>query len=142
MNLFSVILSLLLFTGITSCNSTKQVPSEELFEATWQLTYINDAPMVFDGLFPKKPYLRFDKEAQEVRGNSGCNGYGAKYMLEGNKVSFGEPYPATKMYCGEGEAHFLKMINKVNTYVVEDKNLHLLQDDKVVMRFKKIAATQ
>ena len=80
----------------------------------------------------------FDKTTNKVSGNNSCNGYSADYTLTGNSISFGEPGPATMMFCGEGETVFMSMIKKINKYSFDqDGKLNLMLDNVSMMRFKK-----
>ncbi|HLT53233.1 MAG TPA: META domain-containing protein [Flavobacteriaceae bacterium] len=132
--LFALIISTIL---LVSCNSSKS--NETLYGATWELEYISGPKIAFDALFDAKtPQLEFNKETLQVIGNSGCNGFSAPFTTEGNTLSFGEPGPATLMYCGEGEPFFKNTIKKINAFKIdEDGKLLLMQDDIMLMRFKK-----
>lgn len=93
--LFSVVTLLM-----ASCGSTKSSQSEKLYGPKWELEYISGPRIAFEGLFPdKKPKISFDKETNQVSGNAGCNGYSADYTLNGTQISFGQPEPATLMFC-------------------------------------------
>ncbi|MFL0353169.1 META domain-containing protein [Xanthomarina sp. GH4-25] len=134
------ILFLLFLSLISACGSKKEKASiDQLYGNTWQLEYMSGPRIAFDGLFPdKKPELTFNKETSEVSGNNSCNGYSAKYTLEGNSISFGEPGPTTMMFCGEGEPQFLAMMKKINAYDFDaDGKLNLMIEDVPMMRFKK-----
>lgn len=126
---------------ISSCATTKNMDGSKLFNTTWELEYISGTRIAFDGLFPdKKPRISFNKATSEVSGNNSCNGYSAKYTLDGTNLSFGEPGPTTMMYCGEGEKQFLNMIKKINKYNFDEEGkLNLMADNVSMMRFKKVA---
>ena len=135
------ILLVLLLTVVNACGSQKEmIQSEELYDTTWQLEYMSGPRIAFNGLFPdKKPEITFNKQSMEVTGNNSCNGYRASYTLNGSSISFGDPGPATMMYCGEGEPQFLSMMKKINAYSFDsDGKLVLKLDDVAMMRFKKI----
>ncbi|MDC7999845.1 META domain-containing protein [Aequorivita todarodis] len=124
-----------------ACGSKKEVnSSEQLYGTTWQLEYMSGPRIAFDGLFPnKKPEITFNKATSEVTGNNSCNGYSAKYTLNGKSISFGEPGPTTMMYCGEGEPQFLNMMKKINGYSFDaDGKLNLMIGEVPMMRFKKV----
>lgn len=124
----------------SSCSATKASKKEELFNSTWELEYITGSRIAFDGLYPeKKPQISFNQETSMVQGTNSCNGYSAKYTLDGNAITFGEPGPSTMMFCqGGGDKAFLNMMEKVTSYSIEDDKLSLIVDDLPVMRFKKI----
>ncbi|MGG5488364.1 META domain-containing protein [Meridianimaribacter sp. CL38] len=131
---------LLLLVLVTACNSSKSSSEDALYNTQWELEHLSGPRIAFEGLFPdKKPQITFNKEDQKVTGNSGCNGYSASVTIDGNSISFGEPGPATMMYCGEGENHFKNIIKKVNAYTIDEEGkLHLLIDDVTMMRFKSV----
>lgn len=131
---------LLLLVLVTACNSSKSSSEDALYNTQWELEHLSGPRIAFEGLFPdKKPQITFNKEDRKVTGNSGCNGYSASVTIDGNSISFGEPGPATMMYCGEGENHFKNIIKKVNAYTIDEEGkLHLLIDDVTMMRFKSV----
>jgi heat shock protein HslJ len=108
----------------------------------WELNYISGPRIAFDGLYPdKKPQISFNLPANELGGNTSCNGFSSKITIEGNKISIAEPFAKTMIFCeGGGESTFLNMLKKVNRYTVTDGNtLTFLIDDIAVMRFTKKA---
>ena len=136
------IISILILAVITvSCSSTKKNMDDSLYNATWELEYISGPKIAFSGLYPdKKPKITFDKASNKVDGTASCNGYSAEYTLSGNNISFGEPGPATKMYCGEGEKIFLNSLQKVNKFKIDrDGKLNLMMGDISILRFKKFS---
>ena len=134
----------LYLTEKLSFNSSFQATStmHDKLSGNWELDYLSGPRIAFEGLFPdKKPQIKFNQTTRKVEGNSGCNGYAAKYTLDGNNISFGEPDPTTMMYCGEGERFFLNTMGKINNYAIdEDGKLNLMIDDVSMMRFKKTSA--
>lgn len=131
---------------LSACGTSKDMSSKNtLYGTTWQLEYMSGPRIAFDGLFPdKKPEITFNEATKEVTGNSSCNGYSAPYSfngfaMDGTSFSFGEPGPATKMYCGEGEQQFLNMMKKINAYGFDaDGKLLLKLKEVPMMRFKKV----
>lgn len=134
------IFSLVIFACIiSSCSSTKKMTNDTLFNTIWELEYLSGPRIAFEGLYPdKKPRIEFNKTTNKVSGNNSCNGYSADYILKGDEISFGEPGPATMMYCGEGEKFFLNTIKKINKYTIDtDGKLNLMIDEVPMMRFRK-----
>ncbi|MCX2484607.1 META domain-containing protein [Pedobacter sp. MR2016-24] len=131
---------LALFIGACSTARNNKT-TNGLANATWELEYISGPRIAFEGLYPnKKPLITFNTTTNSVSGNSGCNGYSAKYTLNGKAISFGEPGPATMMFCeGGGEKTFLQMIKKVDNYSIDnDGKLNLNNGEVAMMRFRKI----
>ena len=122
-------------------NNASTMPTDEaLFGTTWELEYLSGPRIAFTGLFPdKRPRITFDPTTKLVQGNSGCNGYSAPYTLAGDTLTFGEPGPTTMMYCGEGEGFFLRTLQQIESYQIDESgNLLLLLGDVPMMRFAPV----
>ena len=130
---------LLLKNGTTLVAKLNGVSMEtDKLSGTWDLNYISGPRITFEGLYPdKKPFISFNFSAKELMGNTTCNGFSAKYTMNGNKISFADPLK-TMMFCeGGGEETFLNMLKKVNRYSLKDNTLTFLIGDVAVMRFTK-----
>ncbi len=130
---------LLLNSGTTLVAKLNGVSMEtDKLGGTWELNYISGPRIVFEGLYPdKKPFISFNFSAQELMGNTTCNGFSAKYTMNGNNINFADALK-TMMFCeGGGEETFLNMLKKVNKYSLSDNTLTFLIDDVAVMRFTK-----
>ncbi len=103
----------------------------------WELTYISGPKIAFDGLYPnKKPFITFDAATQKAMGNTGCNSFNGKYVLEGQKLSFPDPLVMTRMFCeGNGERFFVDGLKKITGYSLSGDTLTLLADGVEWMRF-------
>ncbi len=121
---------------LMSCMATNGNDSK-LYGNQWELEYITGPRITFEGLFPDmKPVVSFDKSSKMVRGNSGCNGYAAKYTMNEMKINFAQPEISTMMYCGDGEVVFLKTMQEVDSYKIDaDGKLVLMMGDVPMMRF-------
>ena len=130
-----VLIAVLIF----SCATKKNHQSEKLYNTAWELEYISGPRIAFNGLYPdRKPKITFNKITKKVNGTNSCNGYAARYVLNGKSISFGTPGPATMMFCGDGENVFLNMIQKVDSYSFDaDGKLNLMFNKISMMRFKK-----
>jgi heat shock protein HslJ len=106
-------------------------------DGTWVLEYIADQKKPLDSLFPqKKPFIIFNSPEGVLSGNSGCNSFSGKIMVNGNKINFSGPTAITMMACpGGGEKIFLEKLIWVNAYSVTDKSLTLIKDDVAEMHF-------
>ncbi len=105
----------------------------------WELNYISGPRIAFEGLYPdKKPQVSFNLVANELGGNTSCNGFSSKITIDGNRINIAEPFAKTMIFCEEGgESTFLNMLKKVNRYAVTGSTLTFLIDDVAVMRFAK-----
>ncbi|MBD1433800.1 META domain-containing protein [Sphingobacterium sp. DN00404] len=104
---------------------------------TWELDYIMEADD-FNTLYSsRKPTIIFDMAEKKVNGNSSCNNFSGNVKIDGHAISFG-PLMSTKMACpGNGEQVFLKNIERVTSFDVQDSVLTMMMDDIVVMRWNK-----
>ncbi len=141
MKIFQLLTIVSIALLLAGCSNSKLIKSEDnLSDVTWELEYISGPRIAFQGLYPDiKPTLAFNTKLKQVAGNNSCNGYSAKYSMEGEAISFGEPGPATLMFCpGEGEQVFLKTMASVNKFNFDkDGKLQFLMNEVPVMRFKK-----
>nr|WP_298332436.1 META domain-containing protein [uncultured Christiangramia sp.] len=137
MNKSRILYLLLILVLVISCSSSKNNVDKLLFNTTWELEYLSESSMEVSELYTtKKPQITFYKTLNTLKGNSGCNGYSADFSLDDDKVSIGEPGPATKIYCGEGEQLFLNSMQKVNTIKFDDDGkLNLMDGNTTILRF-------
>ena len=85
------------------------------------------------------PFLRFD--GGRVGGQGGCNRFGARYEMDGDRLSF-SPLMATRMACRpdimEAEQAFFDMLGKVKAMTLDGDRLELLDSEgKVIGRFER-----
>ena len=134
----SIFIFLVFISILGACDSTKQIPSEELLGQTWLLEDLTGSEEAFEILFPSiTPEIQFDRETGQVIGNSGCNGYQAPYTVDGSGIRFGEPGPSTLMYCGEGENRFRESMQGVDQWRIgSDGKLVLLRDGEPALWFR------
>jgi len=88
------------------------------------------------------PFLRFENGS--VSGLGGCNRFGGKYKLDGDRLSF-SPLMSTRMACRpdlmKKEQAFFDMLGKVQEAKLGDGTLELLDGEgKVLAIFTKRAA--
>lgn len=105
------------------------------FENTqWALIELNAQAITFEN----KPYLVFAPKSMVVNGFGGCNQLAGSYEFSGQKLKLNN-IAATRMFCQETmqtEVAFIQSLQQVNQYLIEGHELLLLQDDKVVARFR------
>ncbi|MCX7349650.1 MAG: META domain-containing protein, partial [Alphaproteobacteria bacterium] len=85
------------------------------------------------------PFLRFD--GGRVGGQGGCNRFGARYEMDGDRLSF-SPLMATRMACRpdimEAEQAFFDMLGKVRGVKLDGDTLELTDaQGKVLARFTR-----
>ena len=68
----------------------------------------------------------------QVTGNVGCNGFGGKYEVDGNKIAFSEVV-STLMFCegpaGDQELATLAVLRESATYILNGDTLTITSDD-------------
>ena len=117
-----------------------QEQQEQTLSGQWQLEYIMVPGRSTEGLYiHQKPLIRFDSPTKNASGSTGCNRFSGPYTCNGNQLRFDiGRLTLTRMACpGEGEGIFLDVLKKVNRYDIYDDALLFLQDDVVIMRWKK-----
>ena len=133
---------------ITCCKSTKNtVSSGESLDVNtvWRLKTLKTKIMAY-GENDRIVTIKFNPEAGQVNGCSGCNTYFGGYSEpQKGKLAF-ESVGATKMACPqpmmEIEHSYLSTLRKVNGYQITDGILQLLQDENVVLTFEKLETTE
>lgn len=125
---------------VTSCATSKKSSSSNLQNTLWELEYLSGSEQDLKTLFPVKyPSITLHESSKKAEGTDGCNGYISDFSVTENGISFGEPGPATLMYCGEGESLFRKAMKKTNKYAIDSSGKLIFMTDEIpVMRFKKI----
>ena len=116
------------------------MPDISKLAGKWELNYISDPRIAFEGLYPnKKPTISFDVVAHKVAGNTSCNSFTGALKVDGNKINFNDPMAMTRMACpGEGETVFVETLKKNNSWsVTNDTTLNLIEGDIALMRFTK-----
>ncbi|WEK19795.1 MAG: META domain-containing protein [Candidatus Pedobacter colombiensis] len=135
------ILSVILITisALVACTSMKPNQAVQKLTGQWQLNYISGIKMTFDDLYPwAKPTLNFNAPFTEVSGNTSCNGFSTKLVVDGTKMTISQPGAMTMKHCeGDGEMKFMEMLKKVNAYNIDGNLLTLLHDGFPVMTFNK-----
>jgi len=140
------IFTLIFFSSILlSCNvfKCKKTDAVSKLDGTWELNYITGPRITFDGLYPnKKPTITFNTKDNQVSGNSSCNNYTGKLVVDGNKIDFTQPMAMTKMMClngQQGEQTYISTLQKITSYDITDdgKTLNLISGDIAMMRFTK-----
>lgn len=85
------------------------------------------------------PTLEIFVADMKLGGFSGCNNYGATIdSLTESSIAI-SPIMATKKYCFDvDESGFFNNMHRVNTYRIEKMHLLLLENDSLLLTFKKV----
>lgn len=119
---------------------TPSPPNGELLNTYWKLILLNDKEIIVSDN-QREPHITFNAE-NRVSGSDGCNSIMGSYLLEGDKLTFGE-MAGTKMACAEGAEQtqaFNEALTKVATYSVYSDQLELRDTTGLVLaRFTAVA---
>ena len=110
----------------TSTSSDMAAPSP-IADRDWELVTLGELTNPL-GTQDRPLTLRLNSGDSQAGGFAGCNGYGARYTLRGDSISFEAPI-STKMFCEgvqEVENAFLGALPNVTTYSATDSTLTLL----------------
>lgn len=112
-------------------------PANPLINKRWKLIeLLGDEVVVTEG-FAGDPYITFALRNSKLTGSGGCNRFGCKYRLDGDKIIL-SGFAATKKRCKDAmsvEETFLRELANVNTYEVDGDSLWLMINGKRVMKF-------
>ena len=116
------------------CGSAKLRGNSPLFNHKWVLSELNSAPVQISNT-DRDAFLEFTYNDRKVTGYGGCNRISGTFNAEGGAFSF-SPLATTKMSCEDSkfEDAFLTALSKVNKYDIDNGELLLKQDKKVLAR--------
>lgn len=118
--------------AISAC--TAEEPAASL-TGTWKLTAYGPGDAATPAVEDVEAGLTFNEDGT-VTGNSGCNGLGGTYTVEGDQVTFGE-IVSTLMACEDPrmtqEAAVHQVLTDTATYKIEGNTLTLTNNDMVLV---------
>lgn len=131
---------LVLFTVLVtfnSCDSSKKAV-ETLNDMQQELTGTYAIHQIGNNdSFSKAITMSFDESSLKVTGFAGCNSYFGSYALENNTIKFGQ-ISSSKKFCRTDvmqlENHFIKALNMVNSFVIEDGNISFYDKDNLLIK--------
>lgn len=83
------------------------------------------------------PGLKFIDSNKTVTGFTGCNRLSGTYKVDNSELPF-SPLITTKMFCeGVRENNFLKALDSINGFKIENSKLLLLQNSATKLIFNK-----
>src|SRR6187431_3249470 len=131
---------------VTAATEAEVTPSESpsppnggLLNTYWKLILLNDKEVVVSNS-QSQPNIVLNAE-NRITGSDGCNNITGSYLLDGEKLTFGE-VAGTRMACAEGGEQaqvFNAALTKVASYTVHSDQLELRDaTGLVVARFKAV----
>lgn len=115
--------------------------SDPLKNKRWKLVELRGELIEVTDDFRSDPYITLSAHSNKMTGSGGCNRFGCKYDLQGDKITF-NGFAATKVLCKEAmsvEEPFLRELAVVTGFVMDGEDrMWLLRDGKRVMKFEAL----
>lgn len=136
---FVAALALLSACSLSKKGGAEKADGRTLFNKEWRLVKMGAKSMKYEqGSEPIS--LLLTSEPENVSGFSGCNRYFGKFATKKDRLSF-KQMACTQMVCPQQdmnlESRYFQLLDKVNSFVVQDDTLTLLKDDKVLLVFER-----
>lgn len=124
--------------GQTAAEFVKGIDTGML-SGVWQLESIAGEDM--KDLFTiegRKATIEFDSTEGRIKGNAGCNGYGATYTINSTLIEIGA-IMSTRMACPnlKGETKFTEALSGTSTISVSQDKITFSKDGKTTLTFVK-----
>ena len=123
-------------TDTTALNTQTTSVQEPLAAYRWKLKEL-EGKTIGDSINGQEPYISFNSADSSVGGRVGCNRFGGTYKMDGDSIRFSRFF-STKMACADMsvENTFLGLIDSVNRFMANDKELHLMRNSDIVAIFE------
>jgi putative lipoprotein len=125
---------LIICLAISACTAKNEGSSTSLI-GSWKLTSYSRADVLTPAVTDTEAGLTF-KDDGTVTGNSGCNGLGGNYKVEGDQVTF-DQIVSTLMACDDArmtqEGAFHQVLTDTATFKIEGNTLTLANNDFVLV---------
>jgi heat shock protein HslJ len=121
--------------AISACSVQSTEESSASLVGSWKLTSFGPVGASFPAVEGSDAELTFNEDGT-MAGNSGCNGFGGSYTVEGDQVTFSEVV-STLIACEEPlmsqEQEVLQLLTGTATYQIEGNTLTLMNNDAVLV---------
>ena len=129
-----LLIVLLIGLAVSACTTKNERPAASL-TGSWKLTSYSRADVLTPAVSDTEAGLTFNDDGT-ISGNSGCNGFGGSYKVEGDQVAFSEVV-STLMACDEArmaqEGAFHQVLTDTATFKIEGNTLTLANGDVVLV---------
>jgi putative lipoprotein len=119
---------------ISACAAKNETSTTSLI-GSWKFTSYSRADVLTPAVSGTEAGLTFNNDGT-ISGNSGCNGFGGSYKVEGDQVSFSEVV-STLMACDEPrmaqEGAFHQVLTETATFNIEGNTLTIMNNDYVLV---------
>ena len=118
--------------ALAACSAEQ--PSASLIGA-WRLSSYGPPDALSPAVEGSEAGITFNEDGT-LAGNSGCNGYGGNYSVEGNQITFTE-IVSTLIFCdeplgGQEEAVY-QVLTETATFEIEGDTLTITNNDRVLV---------
>ena len=125
---------LIICLAISACTAKNEGSSTSLI-GSWKLTSYSRADVLTPAVSGTEAGLTFQDDGT-VTGNSGCNGLGGNYKVEGEQITF-DQIVSTLMACDDArmvqEGAFHQVLANTATFKIEGNTLTLTNNDIVLV---------
>jgi heat shock protein HslJ len=125
---------LVISLAISACTAGNGQPSASVL-GSWKLTSFGPPASPIPAVPDTEAGITFNQDGT-VTGNSGCNGFGGNYKVEGDKISF-DQITSTLMACDEPRMSQEDVVHQVladtATYKIEGNSLTLSNNGMVLV---------
>ena len=125
---------LIICLAISACTAKNEESSASLI-GSWKLTSYSRADVLTPAVSGTEAGLTFQDDGT-VTGNSGCNGLGGNYKVEGEQITF-DQIVSTLMACDDArmaqEGAFHQVLANTATFKIEGNTLTLTNNDIVLV---------
>ncbi len=131
MKKYLLILFVIVF-ALTACAAEETSAS---LVGSWRLISYGPPGALSPAVEGSEAGITFNEDGT-LGGNSGCNGYGGNYTVEGNQITFAEII-STLIFCdeplgGQEEAVY-QVLTETATYEIEGNTLTITNNDRVLV---------
>lgn len=117
-----------------------QSPAQQIRNKRWKLVEFHGEQVVVTPDFDREPYITLALHSNKLTGSGGCNRFGCKYALDGDKIKL-DQFAATKKTCKnvmDLERGFLRDLETATSFEVQGDTLWLLKNGKRQMKFNAV----
>ena len=126
---------LILFVTVLALTACSAEETSTSLVGSWRLTSYGAPDALSPAVEGAEAGITFNEDGT-LTGNSGCNGYGGNYTVEGNQITFTE-IVSTLIFCdeplgGQEEAVY-QVLTETATYEIEGNTLTITNNDRVLV---------
>ena len=129
-----ILILLILGLAISGCNYSNLTSSDSLI-GSWKLISFGSASAPTPAVAGADAGITYNND-RTITGNSGCNGFGGKYKVDGNQITFSE-IASTLMACDDArtaqETAVKQVLTGTATYKIEGNTLTLTNNNMVLI---------